>query len=203
MSDGFSGEIIESESDSVPDTACWDVATLDPSCFYEFPRPVTGKEKVDGDVSIYAIETEEIVKTGNSFEGTRFGDKIGGSGSFGSLSLCSPVVAWASSGWKAFDGSLGGTEVRQAWTFGGATSTACGRFWLGYQGPIDRASEIRMVYKLSANDAWCELDRQESCGSQLVGGSTACGGESDSVRALVVCDARCRHNLVTPRPGLH
>jgi len=31
-----------------------------------------------------------------------------------------------------------------------------------------------------------------------VGQSTACTGWGDSGKALVACDARCRHNLVTP-----
>jgi len=42
------------------------------------------------------------------------------------------------------------------------------------QRPMVRASEGWRANKLSANDAWWELDRQKGCGSPLVGKSTAC-----------------------------
>ena len=47
---GFSGERIESESDSVPETACWDVVMPGPKCFYKDPGKVT---EVDSDVSVH------------------------------------------------------------------------------------------------------------------------------------------------------
>lgn len=69
MSAWLSGEKIESESDSVPEMACCDVATLGPSCFYKIPRMAAegGKRTV---MSACAIEIEEV-KTGNGFEGPK------------------------------------------------------------------------------------------------------------------------------------
>lgn len=64
MSAWLSGDRIESESDSVPETACCDVATLGPSCFYKIPRTVTeGQQKKWTVMSAYTIEIE-AVKTG-------------------------------------------------------------------------------------------------------------------------------------------
>ena len=80
----FSGDRIESESDSVPEMACCDVATLGPRCFCTVPRTAAEeeqkrkKEKKKWTVmSACAIETEGV-KAGNSFEGTGFGEQIEG-----------------------------------------------------------------------------------------------------------------------------
>ena len=41
----FSGDRIESESDSVPETACWMVAMPGPKCFYGYPEKRDGRKK--------------------------------------------------------------------------------------------------------------------------------------------------------------
>lgn len=55
------------------------------------------------------------------------------------------------------------------------------------------------IIKLSASDAWCELDGRRKVW-QPVDRSVDAGG-SDSGKAPVARDDGCRHNLVTPRPG--
>jgi len=72
---GFSGESIESESDSVPETACWEVATPGPKCFYKIPW-MGRDEKKRIVMSAYAIEMDEV-KTENAFGGTSIGHRSG------------------------------------------------------------------------------------------------------------------------------